>query len=282
MTPLREKMIEDLKVRNFSPHTIGAYVRYVARFARHYGKSPYYLGPKEIRKFQIYLINQKASYGTLSQFVSALRFLYGVTLGKSWVIKQLPYPRPPRKLPVILSREQILNFISGIPNIKHRTILTTCYSAGLRVAEASNLRVSDINSTRMVIHVQQGKGKKDRMVPLSVTLLHLLKEYWQVVRPRHWLFPSGTKKDHPITPRSVQRICKRALKAAGIDRGVSIHTLRHSFATHLLEAGTDIRTIQKLLGHRSLQSTQVYTHVAISEVLSTKSPLDIDLPPREI
>ena len=274
MTPLRTRMLEDLRIRNFSPHTQKAYVRYVARFARHFGCPPDQLGPEDIRAFQVHLADARASFGTLVQVVSALRFFYGVTLGKDWVVERIPYPKPESRLPVVLSREDVIKFLSSPRNINHRAFLTTCYAAGLRVSEVTHLRVSDIDSKRMVIRIHQGKGKKDRMVPLSATLLELLREYWRVVQPRVWLFP-GKERIRPITRRSVQRVCVQARRAAGLGDKVTAHTLRHSFATHLLEAGTNVRTIQILLGHRSLRTTATYTQVAMSEVLSTKSPLDL-------
>ncbi len=274
MTPLRTRMLEDLRIRNFSPHTQKAYIRYVARFAHHFGRSPEQLGPEHIRTFQVHLANAGASYATLTQVASALRFLYRITLQKNWVVERIPYPKPESHLPVVLCREDVLKLLSSPRNIKHRAILTTCYAAGMRVSEATHLRVADLDSKRMVIRIHQGKGKKDRMVPLSPTLLELLREYWRVARPRDWLFP-GKKQSQPITRRSVQRVCERARKAAGLDDRVTAHTLRHSFATHLLEAGTNVRTIQLLLGHASLSTTARYTQVAMGEVLSTKSPLDL-------
>ncbi len=274
MTPLRRRMLEDLRIRNFSPHTQKAYIRYVARFARHFGCPPDQLGPEHVRTFQVHLADVGASFATLTQLASALRFLYRVTLRKDWIVERIPYPKPERRLPVVLSREDVIKFLSSPRNIKHRAILTTCYAAGLRISEATHLRVSDIDSKRMVIRIQQGKGKKDRMVPLSPTLLDLLREYWRVAQPRDWLFP-GKKRSQPITRRSVQRVCVQARKASGLDDNVTAHTLRHSFATHLLEAGTNVRTIQLLLGHASLSTTATYTQVATGEVLSTKSPLDL-------
>lgn len=277
MTPLRRRMLDELRIRNFSPHTQEAYVGYVARFARHFGRPPDQLGPDHVRSFQVHLANTAASYSTLAQAVAALRFFYGVTLRKNWAIDRIPYPKPGRRLPVVLSRDDVMKFLGCLHNVKHRAILTTCYAAGLRISEVTKLRVSDVDSSRMVIRVGQGKGKKDRMVPLSSTLLDLLREYWRVLRPRVWLFP-GPQPNRPITTRSVQRICARARKSSGIGRKVTAHTLRHCFATHLLEGGTNVRTIQLLLGHASLRTTATYTHVATGDVLSTKSPLDTAAP----
>lgn len=273
MTPLRRRMLDDLRIRNFSPHTQRAYIRYVARFARHFGRSPDQLGPEHIRAFQVHLANAGASYATLTQVASALRFLYRVTLQKDCVVERIPYPKPERHLPSVLSRDDVIKLLGSPRNIKHRAIMTACYAAGMRVSEVTHLRVCDIDSKRMVIRIHQGKGKKDRMVPLSSTLLEVLREYWRVARPRDWLFP-GKKPDQPITRRSAQRVCERAREAVGLGGKVSMHTLRHSFATHLLEAGTNVRTIQLLLGHASLSTTATYTHVATGDVLSTTPPLD--------
>ncbi len=273
MTPLRRRMIEDLRIRNFSPHTIGAYIRYVARFARHFGRSPERLGPKEIREFQVHLVRSGASYSTLTQVVGALRFLYGVTLGRKWIIEKIPFPKPEQRLPEIVSRDDVRRLLDATQNLKHRAILATCYAGGLRVSEVANLRLTDIDSERMTIRVDQGKGRKDRLVPLSKNLLDLLREYWLAFRPSHWIFP-GASPTRPIRTRCIERICDKSRQRAGVERRLTPHTLRHSFATHLLEAGTNVRTIQLLLGHRSLATTATYTQVAIGDVLSTQSPLD--------
>lgn len=277
MTPLRQRMIEDMRIRNFSPHTQSAYVRYVARFARHYGCSPERLGPEHIRKFQVYLLNkEKVKAHTLQQCVVALKFLYRVTLKRSWVVETIFFPKREKRIPVVLSREETLRVLDSLSYLKHRAILATIYASGLRVAELTHLRLSDIDSKRMVIHVRQGKGKKDRLVPLSKNLLELLRKYWLTDRPNPWLFP-GRSPDRPMARRCIQRIVKKACRLGGV-REVSPHTLRHSFATHLLEAGTNIRTIQLLLGHSSLGSTQIYTHVSTKGLLDTQSPLDMDKP----
>ena len=276
MTPLRRRMIEDLQVRNFAASTQDNYIRSVARFARHFRCSPDRLGPEQIRAFQVHLVTQaKASYGVLAQYVNALRFFYRVTLGKPWMIERIPYPKQERHLPVIPTREEILRFLDGIPNLKHRAILTTCYAAGLRISEVARLRVEDIDSARGVIRVQQGKRRKDRIVPLSPALLELLRAYWRAVRPASgWLFP-GYGHDRPICRRTVQRVCEQARHRAGWDnRKFTAHSLRHSFATHLLDAGTDIRKIQVVLGHASLRTTATYTHVSTRTIQSIQSPLD--------
>jgi site-specific recombinase XerD len=274
MTPLRQRMLEDLRIRNFSPHTAAAYVRYIRRFAEHFGRSPDRLGPEHIRTFQVHLTSvAKVSHSTLQNWVGALRFFYGVTLGKRWMIEKIPYPKDERRLPVVLSKEEVSRLLAGVSNIKHRAILSTIYSAGLRVSEATGLRIEDVDSKRMVIHVRQGKGRKDRYVPLSPKLLVLLREYWKVTKPGLWLFP-GSNRDHPITRRSVQRICDKAHLAAGIAKKVSPHTLRHSYATHLLDAGVNVRAIQVLLGHRSLSTTANYMHISQSGTREVVSPLD--------
>jgi site-specific recombinase XerD len=274
MTPLRRRMIEDLRIRNFSPNTIAGYVGYVARFARHFGRSPADLGPEHARRYLVHLRDQRAGVGTMVQCVSALRFLYRVTLERDWAIGAIPYPKKERKLPAVLTRAEVLEFLDSLGNLKHRAILTTAYASGLRVSEVTHLKVADIDSARMVIHVRQGKGRKDRLVPLPKRLLELLREYWKVARPRTWLFP-GKRNGAPITSRSVARVCAKARAALGWTKHVGPHTLRHSFATHLLEAGTNIRVIQVLLGHRALSSTATYTHLSTTSLHGTKSPLDL-------
>ncbi len=275
MTDLRRRMIEDLRIRGYAPGTEKDYVRCVARFAQHFGRSPETLGAKEIREFQVHLvIKSGVSYGVQSRFVSALRFFYTVTLNRPWLIERIPHPMIEKKLPVIPGRKEVLRFLEAVPNIKHRAILTACYAAGLRVSEAVRLKVTDINSERMVIHVRQSKGRKDRMVPLSEVLLKVLRTYWKAVRPQVWLFP-GRDKDKPLSCRTVQHVCMRARRRAGLHPKLTVHTLRHAFATHLLDAGENVRTIQLLLGHRSLRTTQTYTHVSTRELLATRSPLDL-------
>lgn len=274
-TALRQQMIDDMRVRNFSPHTQKTYVDHVARFANHFGKSPDLLGPKEIRTYQVYLINhKKASWSVLQQSVSALRFLYRVTLGKDWIIPHIPGPKKPRILPVVLSPDEVSCFFENISNLKHRTILMTAYAAGLRVSEVTSLRVCDIDSQRMLIRIEQGKGRKDRYVMLSQNLLDLLRAYYRVARPVGLLFP-GRYPDRPITREAVYQACLKATKAARLKKKVTVRALRHCFATHLLEAGANIRVIQTLLGHRSLSTTARYTYVATNTLRSTASPLDL-------
>ena len=262
MTSLRQRMIEDLRIRNYSDRTIQIYVDRVAKFAQYFGRSPHLLGPAEIRQYQIFLVKKKkSSWAQFNQTVCALRFFYRVCLNKEWTIEHIPFPKQEKKLPVILSRQEIDRFFEGIGNLKHRTIFMTIYATGLRISEALHLRLEDIDSARRLVRVHQGKGRKDRYVPLSEPLLAQLRTYWKDYRPGSWLFP-GEDVQRPLTSSSVQRVCKRAAGKAGLTKGVTAHRLRHCFATHLLEAGTDLKTIQVLLGHRSLNATSVYLHVA--------------------
>jgi integrase/recombinase XerD len=279
MTPLRRRMIDDMTLRNLAPRTIQAYVERVADFARHFGASPEHLGPDQIRAYLLHLAQERrVSWSHFNQTRSALRFLYRVTLARDWVVEGVVCPKQPRKLPVVLSLDEVTQFFAAIDNLKHRAILMTAYAAGLRVSEVVGLRCDDIDSRRMVIRLRQAKGRKDRYVMLSPRLLTLLRSYWKAVRPKDYLFP-GRDPDRPIAPRTVQLVCQTALSVSGLKKRVSPHTLRHSFATHLLEGGTDLRTIQILLGHRSLNSTARYTHVATATLRSTRSPFDrLDLP----
>lgn len=281
MTPLRRRMIDDMTLRNFAPRTIQAYVRCVAKFALHFQRSPEFLGPEEVRSFLLHLVQKRRA--SLSQYIvnrCALRFFYRVTLRRNDILESIVPVKRPRVLPVVLSTDEMARFFAAINNLQHRAILMTAYAAGLRVSEVIRLRVADIDSERMVIHVRQGKGQKDRYVMLSPRLLEVLREYWKVVRPRDILFP-GAFPDRPITDKSVRDACYRARHAAHLDKHVAVHTLRHSFATHLLEAGTDLRTIQILLGHRSFNTTARYVHVATASLPSIQSPFDrLDLTPR--
>jgi site-specific recombinase XerD len=275
-------MTEDMQVRNFSPKTQCIYLEQVTKFANHFGKSPALLGQEEIRSYQVYLVeDRRVCWSTFNQTVCALRFLYSVTLGKDWSIKHIPFPKREKKLPIVLSLQEMSQFLESISNIKHRAILMTAYSAGLRISEVAKLKIGDIDSQRMVIHIRQGKGHKDRYVMLSPRLLTLLRQYYKQVRPRDWLFP-GNNLDQHICIRTVQQACHRAAKSSGISKAVTLHTLRHSFATHLLEAGADLRTIQLLLGHSSLKTTALYTHVSKSAVCATASPLDLLVSPADL
>ena len=275
MTTLRQRMIDDLRVRNRSVHTINTYIACVAQFARHFGKSPESLGPEEIRQYQVYLVNERhVCLSYLVQVVCALRFLYCVTLGRDWAITQIPCPRRPRKLPVVLSQAEVTLFFDAIGSLKYLAMLMTAYAGGLRVSEVTQLRVADIDSSRMVIRVCQGKGRKDRYVMLAPTLLEVLRLYWRQQRPTTWLFP-GKQPKQPICTHAVGDACRRAGQAAGLMKPVTVRMLRHSFATHLLEAGKNMRVIQTLLGHRNVRTTELYTYVSTETVRAAESPLEV-------
>jgi site-specific recombinase XerD len=279
MTALRERMVEDMRVRNLAANTQRVYLQHVARFAKYFGRSPTLLGPEEIRSYQIHLIEiEQRSRSTLVVATAALRFLYIVTLKRDWSIDEIPMSKVPLKLPQVLSADEIIRLLESIRSIKHRTVLMVAYAAGLRISEATHLRVRDIDSQRMVLRVEQGKGNTDRYVMLSPRLLEFLRTYWRIGRPQYWLFP-GSPPDKPIDPNTVRQACHAARRRAGITKPVTPHTLRHAFATHLLESGTDVRTIQLLLGHRSLATTSRYLKVATSTVCATASPFD-RLPPQ--
>lgn len=275
MTALRQRMIEDLRIRNYSPRTIDTYVRCVAGFAKHFGESPDQLGPEHIREYQRFLVETKrASWSLFNQYVCALRFFYSVTLGRPWLVEHIPYPKQPKKLPVVLSAAELGIFFRAITNLKHRAILMTMYAAGLRISEVLKLQLQDIDSQRMLIRVQQGKGGRDRYTILPDTLLEVLREYWKSYKPQAWLFP-GKSPHRPLDPTGVQRSAAQARQRAGLIKSVTTHTMRHCFATHLLETGIDLRTIQVLLGHRSMNTSAVYLHVAAGALRANQKPIDL-------
>ena len=276
MTPIRQRMTEDMQVRNLSPHTQASYVQQVSLFARYFSKSPELLGPEEIRAYQVYLTNErKLATSSILIAISALRFLYKITLHKDWTFDDIiPAPKKPQKLPIVLSPEEVLRFLDCVAGLKHRTILTTCYAAGLRISEVIRLKAPDIDSQRMVIRVEQGKGQKDRYVMLSPKLLQSLRNWWRVAKPKSWLFPGDIVGKH-ISKDAVEQACQKAQRRCCIPKPITPHSLRHAFAVHLLESGTDVRTIQLLLGHRSLATTARYLRIATSKVCSTTSPLDL-------
>ncbi len=280
MTQLRQRYLESLRLRNYAVRTQQTYVECVSLFARYFKRSPEELGPEHIRQYQLYLVEEKkCSWSRFNQTVCALRFLYRNTLGREWPMSDIPFPRKQRKLPVVLSPDEAARFLGAIKSLKYRTILSLCYGAGLRISEALHLQPTDIDSKRMMIRVRQAKGNKDRYVMLSPKLLDLLREYWKVERPTTWLFP-GRGKDQPLGACVLQKVCHRARRDSGLSKAITPHTLRHSFASHLLEAGANIRTIQLLLGHNSLQTTALYTHISPKTLGSTVSPFDL-LPPVE-
>ena len=275
MTRLRQRMLEDMAVRNLAQNTQSAYVQQVVAYARHFHRPPEELGPEAVRAYQIHLTQTRMlSPSSVSVATGALRFLYNVTLKRGWGMEEIPMPKRPFRLPVILSPEEVMHFLDSVDNTKHRAILMTAYAAGLRVSEATHLKVTDIDSQRMMLRVDQGKGRKDRYVMLSPRLLDVLRIYWKASRPTLWLFP-GDLPGQPITRGAVELACQKAHRASGIAKPITPHSLRHAFATHLLESGTDVRTIQLLLGHRSLATTSRYLKVATSTVCATTSPFDL-------
>ncbi len=274
MTPLRQRMIEDMQVRNLAASTIDCYVRQVAAFARHFKRSPELLGLGEIRAYQIHLVHdRKLSWSSFNQAVCALHFLYVKTLGKDWNIEHIPFAKRPKKLPLVLSQDEVRAVLEAIADPQHRVIAMTLYAAGLRVSEAVSLRIADIDSKRMMIHVVQGKGRKDRLVTLSPLLLQNLRCHFRRYRPRGWLFPSRTYPDRHVTKETVTNAIA-AVRHVVVGKPVTPHTLRHCFATHLLESGTDLRTVQALLGHASIKSTVIYTHVTRKRITALESPLE--------
>lgn len=275
MTPLRQRMLEDMSIRNLAENTQSAYLQQIAAYSRYFNRSPDQLGPEEIRTYQLYLMEVRAlTPSSICVATGALRFLYKVTLKRTWAVEEIPMPKRPRKLPEILSLEEVGHFLDAIINHKHRAILMTAYAAGLRVSEATHLKVTDIDSQRMMLRVEQGKGMKDRYVMLSPRLLDVLRTYWKSARPTRWMFP-GEVPGQPITREAVGLACQKARRDAGITKPITPHSLRHAFATHLLESGADLRTIQLLLGHRSLATTARYLKVATTTVCATTSPFDL-------
>jgi site-specific recombinase XerD len=267
-------MLEDLQIRQYSPTTIRLYLSSVAEFAKHFRKSPDQLGPEHIRQYQLFLIREKqACQSTCIQFVSAARFLYTHTLHRRIEIERIPFPRRQRKLPLILSRDEVRALLEAPAKLRTRTILAVLYGSGVRVSEAIQLKPGDIDARRNVLWVRQGKGHRDRQTLLPAKLLDLLRQYWRTHRPGEWLFPA-TDHTRPIPPKTIYLACRSAAQAAGIKKPVHPHSLRHAFATHLLESGTNLRTIQILLGHANLETTARYLQVADVAVRSTASPLD--------
>jgi integrase/recombinase XerD len=279
VTLLRQRVLDELQRRNYSPETTRGYIHAIKQFADFFGKSPETLGAEEIRQFQLHLLKEKKlAPGTVEGRMSALRFLYKKTLKRRDIAyDDLIFPKTSRRLPVVLSPEEITRMIEAAPNLMHRTILMLLYATGIRRTEASLLKVSDIDSERMVIHILQGKGSRDRDVPMTPKLLETLREYWRWKRPRVYLFPSteGHRgEERPISDKTVWYACKEAAARAGIKKRIGPHTLRHSFATHLMEAGTDLRTIQLLMGHAHLEHTTLYLHLSQRHLHAAANPLD--------
>jgi site-specific recombinase XerD len=282
MTPLRQRFVDDLRLRNYAPRTIKSYVAGVVRFTRHFGRSPDLLGAEEIRAFQLELLRRRVSWSLFNQTVCALRVFYTVTLGRSDVVTMIPYGKKPRTVPVVLSPEEVLRLLEAVRPGRDRVLLQTAYACGLRLGEVTHLRVADIDSARRVIVVRQGKGRKDRLVPLSPRLLEVLRAYWLTNRPRVWLFP-GRDPAKPLNGTAIQRLCQRVVTRLGLPKRVTPHTLRHSFATHMLEAGVDLRTVQAILGHTDLTTTANYLHVGTQRFRQLPGLLDrLMLPAAEV
>jgi integrase/recombinase XerD len=274
MGKLREQMKMDLKLKGYSPKTQAAYLGYMKNFVRYFGRSPAKMGEEEIREYLYHLVTEKdLGDSSINSAYSALKFFYKTTLGRDWNVAKIPRRKTEKRLPVVLDGSEIKQLFAVTTNLKHRALLMTTYSAGLRVSETAHLKVSDVDSKRMQLLVAQGKGKKDRYALLSRVTLNLLRDYWRQYRPFSWLFP-GRLPERPISTRSIQKVFEKAKRKAGIKKPATVHTLRHSFATHLLEAGTDIYHIQKLLGHTSPKTTAIYIHLRRQDLLNIVSPLD--------
>lgn len=274
LTPLTKRMAEDMLVRNLSASTIDAYTYHVDQFLAFAGQPAEQLGPEQIREFQLHLIREKkVGWSSFNQAVCGLRFLYRFTIPRDWHVEMIPFGKRPKKLPLVLGHEQATRLIECATNLKHRTVLLTLYAAGLRLSEATHLKVSDIDSSRMQLRVMHGKGAKQRLVPMSPRLLEALRSYWRQYRPPTYLFP-GRHNDLPLSGTTMQKACKAAAREAKLSRNISPHTLRHSFATGLLEAGVDLLAIGQLLGHKSFLTTMIYLHVRQPHLQSTPSPID--------
>jgi site-specific recombinase XerD len=272
-SPLRRRMIEDMTIRKLAPKTQQGYIRTVKDFAAFLGRSPATASFEDVRRFQLHLVTNGAHISILNHAVAALRFFFRITLKRSDIIEHTHFVRESHKLPVVLSPEEVARLLNAAAGLKYKAALSVAYGAGLRAAEVVSLKVCDIDSKRMIIRVEQGKGHKDRNVMLSPYLLNLLRAWWRAARPQGWLFP-GRNPVQPMTTRQLHRACHAAAEAAGIEKNVSPHTLRHSFATHLLEQNIDVRVIQVLLGHAKLDSTALYTRVATKTIQQVMSPLE--------
>lgn len=273
MSPLRRRMIEDMTVRNLSRSTQQSYVYAVAKFSRHFSRPPDQLGMEEVRAYQLHLVEQKYSWAHINQVACALRFFYGITLGQKEAFERIVSGKEPEKLPPVLNREEIERFLGAVVGLRNRVALTTAYAAGLRVGEVVRLKVGAIDSERMLLLIEEGKGGKDRYAMLSPRLLQILRAYWKRTRPSSWLFPGQEPGGH-VSVGALQSACRAARQRARIGKRVTAHSLRHSFATHLLESGTDIRIIQVLLGHSHLETTARYAQVATGLIAGTPSPFD--------
>ena len=274
LSPLTRRMAEDMLVRNLAAATIDAYTYHVDKFIQHFGRPAKQLGPEEVRQYQLYLIQEKkVSWSSFNQAVCGLRFLYRFTLPRNWAVKMVPFGKRPKKLPTVLGQEEVTRLLECVTNQKHRTLLTLLYAAGLRLSEATHLRIPDIDGPRRMLKITRGKGRKERLVPLSPRALQGLRDYWRAARPADFLFP-GKTPHVPLSSTTIQKACKLAVAKASISKTITPHTLRHSYATGLLEAGVDLLTISRLLGHKSFVTTMVYLHVRRPHLQSAPSPLD--------
>ncbi len=278
MTHLRQLMLEELQRRNYSQTTVTAYLKTVEDFAKHYNKAPDQLGADEIRSYQVYLLKEKKlGVRTVGHRTAALRFFFCKTLKRNYPVEEVPYPKAPRRLPNILTQEEAVRLIDSASNLFHRAMLMTLYSTGIRRAELCRLKVEDIDSKRMILHIRQGKRGRDRDVPLSPKLLETFREYWRWMRPKRYLFPGtkdGWRADKPITAKVLWEACREAAERAGINKPVRPHLIRHSFATHLVEGGADLPTVQLLLGHSDLKATSIYLHLSERHLKAAGTPLD--------
>jgi integrase/recombinase XerD len=273
ISPLRRRMIEDMTIRNLSRSTQQSYIYAVAKFSRHFGRSPDLLGMEEVRAYQLHLIERKYSWTHINQVACALRFFYGITLGQKEALERIVAGKAPEKLPPVLNSEEVVRFLQAVAGLRNRVALTTAYAAGLRIGEVVRLKVAAIDSGRMLLHIESAKGGKDRYAMLSPRLLEILRAYWKRARPALWLFPGQEPGSH-VSRGALQSACRAARRRARIGKRVTTHSLRHSFATHLLESGTDIRIIQVLLGHSHLETTARYAQVATGLIAGTPSPFD--------
>ena len=278
MTPLRQRMTDDLRIRNYSQSTITAYVNHGAAFALHFKQSPDRLSLEHVRQYQVHLLDTGRGHHVIRSCASALRFFYRVTLKKNWIVERIAVPSRPSTIPVIVSRDEVLRLIENTSDVRDRAIIMAIYAGGMRSAEVAHLEMTAIDTKRMVITVRQGKGRKDRVVPLSPTLLDTLRAYWCVCRPEKYVF-TGMDMNRPILTRTIRRVVERAVERAGLSPRITPHSLRHSYATHLLDRGTNLKVIQVLLGHAHLRTTERYVHVADSTLHATPSPLDV--PPQQ-
>jgi site-specific recombinase XerD len=271
-------MLQELQRRNYSQTTVTSYIKIVADFAKYFQRPPDQLGPDDIRAYQLHLLHErKQGVRTVGTQTAALRFFFCKTLKRNYPVEEVPYPRAPRKLPIILTQEEAIRLIDSASNLFHRAMLMTLYSTGMRRAELCHLQVADIDSVRMIIHIRHGKRNRDRDVPLSPKLLETLREYWLWMHPKTYLFPGtkdGWRADKPITPKVLWEACRGAAQAAGITKDVRPHLLRHSFATHLLENGADLPTVQLLLGHSDLKATSIYLHLSERHLKAAGTPID--------